>query len=56
MTPEQQIIVECWEKHEHLESDIGAKGLIEKVSAETGADADTIVGALMAGLKAGSAQ
>ncbi len=56
MTPEQQRIVACWEKHEHRESDIGMKRLVELVSAETGTDADTIVGALMASLKAGSAR
>lgn len=52
MTPEQQRIVKCWENHEHLESDISSRRLLELVSAETGADEDTIFGALMAGLGA----
>jgi hypothetical protein len=57
MTEEQRRIVECWERHEHKESDIGPKRLLELVSAETGADDDTIFGALMAGLGAkGDAQ
>ncbi len=57
MTPEQQIIVACWERHElAADTDISMKRLVELVTAETGADTDAIVGALMAGLEAGSAQ
>lgn len=55
MTEEQQRIVACWERHELAAGQYGmsAKRLTEIVSTETGADADTIVGALLADLKAG---
>jgi hypothetical protein len=56
MTPEQARIVECWERHEHFGLYLSEKRLVELVSDETGEDVDTIIGALMAGLEAGSAQ
>jgi hypothetical protein len=52
MTPEQQVIVACWERHEVAKPNTGHRRLVQLVTAETGAHADAIVGAWLAQLKA----